>query len=122
MAEAVVQPALLALDVSGLSEDERRRLVRQEADRAIRELPASPISEPLHETEVEAASNRTDRLVELRSRFQAMRLTVSQQRVADTMLRLGTLDSREVGAELGVSPTTVRRHLQAIRLAASTAA
>lgn len=122
MAEAVVQPALLALDVSGLSEDERRRLVRQEADRAIRELPASPISEPLHETEVEAASNRTDRLVELRSRFQAMRLTVSQQRVADTMLRLGTLDSREVGAELGISPTTVRRHLQAIRLAASTAA
>ena len=119
MAEAVVQPALLALDVSGLSEDERRRLVRQEADRAIRELPASPISEPLHETEVEAASNRTDRLVELRSRFQAMRLTVSQQRVADTMLRLGTLDSREVGAELGVSPTTVRRHLQGIRLAAS---
>jgi len=117
-AVSVVTPSLLALDVSGLPEVERHRVVRQTADRAVRQLPrvskeTSPDSKKL--------TPDIERTVELRSRFRAMKLTTSQQRVADAMLRLGTVRSDEVAEELGIRPTTVRRHRQAIRLAASTA-
>ena len=118
-ASAVIAPALLALDTAGLPEHDRLRLERHAADRAIAELPRQEFV-PL-EQEPTAAPD-FERLVEHRSRFHAMRLTPTQRQVADTMLRLGTDESRVLADELGISPTTVRRHQQAIRLAASTAA
>ena len=122
-AESLITPALLELDTEGLSYVEAARLQREAADHAIAALPAPANTLELKDDHATSSAESVGSVIELRSRFRAVRrkLTPAQSQVADCMLRLGTTKSQEVAEVLGISATTVRRHQQAIRQAASKA-